>query len=277
MKSKPNAKINLGLQVLRRRADGYHDLATIFVPVPLCDELVIEPAARFAFVQDGIAIGGSAEDNLVVKAYRVLQRRYPQVGPVAIRLTKRIPFGAGLGGGSADAAFCLRMLNDIFALSLTPSALASLAATLGADCAFFVRNEAAYATGVGDILQPIEIDLSPYQLLLLKSDDVVSTREAYAGVQPNDRNRVDLRVAVQRPIADWPCLIENDFEPSVLRAHPRIAALKRRLYEAGALFAAMTGSGAAVYGLFPAGPRPEVAGVERAEVVGWYGDLFADK
>lgn len=247
----PNCKINLGLNVVEKRPDGYHNLETIFLPVPLCDVLEIEPSAKFLFTQEGITLDNIPEDNLCVKAYRVLQQDFPQmVGPVRMRLEKNIPFGAGLGGGSSDAAFTLKMLRDIFGLPLDDAQLERYAASIGADCAFFIRNQAAYATGIGDILEPISVDMSQYRFALFKPSDRVPTREAYAGIKPHPSAH-DLRESVRKPIAQWRDLIFNDFELSVLPSHPRIAQIKDSLYEQGALYASMTGSGAAVFGFFP--------------------------
>ena len=254
MTSRPNCKINLGLHVIGKRPDGYHNLETIFLPVhDLCDELVITPGDGSATVvrQEGIMLDNAPEDNLCMKAYRLLQEEFG-IPPVEILLRKHIPFGAGLGGGSSDAAFTLRMLNDMFALGLTVNDLERRAAQLGADCAFFIQNRPAYATGIGDQLEPIDIDLSAYRIAIeIPPDEHVSTREAYAGLLLQDAARPDLRQAVRQPVANWRTLIVNDFECSVFPAHPAIAALKDDMYRRGALYASMTGSGAAVFGLFP--------------------------
>ena len=261
MKSNPNCKINLGLRVLRKRPDGYHDLATVFLPVPLCDQLDIVEAPRFEMTQSGILVDCSLDDNICVKAYRLLKEEFPSLPPVHIHLQKNIPFGAGLGGGSSDAAFTLRMLNELFALGLTPEALRLRAARLGADCPFFIDNIPAYATGIGDRLTPLGFNpIEGYDLKIQKPDDAVSTREAYAGIRLPDLDAVadyDVPVtspllrALRQPIATWRDTIVNDFEATVLPQHPAIAALKARFYADGALYASMTGSGAAVFALFP--------------------------
>lgn len=257
MISFPNCKINLGLHVVERRPDGYHNLETLFVPVPLCDELEIVSSDEFSFVQEGIPIGGNIEENLCVKAYRALQADFPQVQPVEMRLVKHIPFGAGLGGGSSDAAFTLKMVAQLFELPCTTADMEHYASRLGADCPFFVANQVSYATGIGDQLEHISLDFSCYRLVMLKPDDAVSTAEAYRGVVPRMcHNKPDLRQAVRRPISDWRTLIVNDFENSVFPGHPRIAQLKEFLYQSGALYASMSGSGAALYAFFP--PRDSV-------------------
>lgn len=251
MKSSPNCKINLGLHVVGRRPDGYHDLQTIFVPVhSFCDELVIEPTTGSTTMhQDGITLDNAPDDNLCIRAYRLLHDEFG-IPPVTIRLTKHIPFGAGLGGGSSDAAFTLKMLNEMFSLGLTINELEQRAARLGADCAFFIQNRPAYATGIGDQLEPLDLDLSSYHIAIeIPPEEHVSTREAYAGLQLQECDRPDLRQAVRQPVADWRALIVNDFESSVFPAHPAVAALKDDMYRRGALYASMTGSGAAVFGL----------------------------
>ena len=254
MKSHPNCKINLGLHVVRKRADGYHDLETIFLPVhDLCDELEITPTEGSATVvrQEGIVLDNAPDDNLCMKAYRLLQEEFG-IPPVEILLRKNIPFGAGLGGGSSDAAFTLKMLNDMFSLGLSVDDLEQRAARLGADCAFFIQNRPAYATGIGDQLEPLDIDLSSYRIVIeIPPNEHVSTREAYAGLHLQSGNRPDLRQAVRQPVSQWRDIIVNDFEASVFPAHPAIAALKEDMYRRGALYACMTGSGAAVFGLFP--------------------------
>lgn len=251
----PNCKINLGLHVVDKRADGYHDLETIFLPVTdLCDELeIIESTGPHpSLVQEGIALDNAPDDNLCMRAWRLLHDEHG-IPPVSIRLTKHIPFGAGLGGGSSDAAFSLKMLNAMFALGLDNGQMERYAARIGADCAFFVKNRPAYATGIGDRLEPIGLELDDYRMAIeIPDGEHVSTREAYAGL---DRSlfgvpRPDLREAVRRPVDEWRTTIVNDFERSVFPSHPAIASLKEAMYRRGALYASMTGSGAAVFGIF---------------------------
>ena len=255
MISFPNCKINLGLHVVGKRPDGYHDLETLFLPVmELCDELEIVEGP-LAMHQDGIALDNTPEDNLCMKAWRLLHDEFG-IPSVTIRLKKGIPFGAGLGGGSSDAAFTLKMLNGIFSLGLEDSQLEQCAARLGADCAFFIRNRAAYATGIGNQLEPIEWEVGSGKwkvVIEIPEGEHVSTKEAYAGLQRDlfGCPRPDLREAVRRPIDEWRNLIVNDFEASVFPSHPAIAALKEEMYRRGALYASMTGSGAAVFGIFP--------------------------
>jgi len=259
----PNCKINLGLHVTGRRPDGYHNLETIFLPVvdsltggkAFHDMLEIVETDRPTYVeQNGIALDSAPEDNLCMKAYRLLRSEF-DIPEVAIRLDKDIPFGAGLGGGSSDAAFTLKMLNSMFSLGLSDSDLEQRSARIGADCAFFIRNTAAFATGIGDILEPIDIDLSGYRIAIeLPENEHVSTREAYSGLDRSlfGHPRPDLREAIKAPIDTWRDNIVNDFETSVFPQHPAIQSLKATMYQCGALYASMTGSGSAVFGIFKA-------------------------
>jgi 4-diphosphocytidyl-2-C-methyl-D-erythritol kinase len=257
----PNCKINLGLHIVGRRPDGYHNLETIFLPVhDLCDELEIvevengKSKEESVMVQDGIVLDNAPEDNLCMRAWRLLHEEF-DIPAVSIRLKKNIPFGAGLGGGSSDAAFTLKMLNEMFSLSLNIPDLEQRAARIGADCAFFICNQAAYATGIGDVLQPLpecSILNSQFSIQIeIPEGEHVSTREAYAGLKLSTHSsRTDLRQAIRQPIGEWRHLIVNDFEASVFPSHPAIEALKADMYNRGALYASMTGSGAAVFGLF---------------------------
>lgn len=265
MRTYPNCKINLGLRVIRKRLDGYHDLATVFLPVPLCDELIINllphSQGECHFSQSGIAIDCPVEDNICYKAYMLLYAAFPHMPSVEMHLVKNIPFGAGLGGGSSDAAFALRTLNDICSLGLSQQHLCAYAARLGADCAFFINNMPAYAEGIGDRLSPL--DFNPIQglkLVLAKPSDTVSTREAYAGIQlhPEAAEGPNLPHLLHQPIAHWRNTIINDFESTVFPTHPAISQLKDECYQQGALYASMSGSGATVFGLFPADANPNI-------------------
>lgn len=250
----PNCKINLGLHVMGKRPDGYHDLETIFLPVTsLSDELIIVEGP-LSMQQDGITLDSRPEDNLCMKAWRLLHEDF-NIPTVSIRLKKGIPFGAGLGGGSSDAAFTLKMLNEMFALGLTNSQLEQRAARLGADCAFFVQNRPAYATGIGDQLELLEwkAESGKWKVVIeIPEEEHVSTKEAYGGLKRDlfGVKRPNLREAIKQPIERWRDLIVNDFEASVFPSHPAIAALKEDMYRRGALYASMTGSGAAVFGIF---------------------------
>ena len=247
----PNAKINLGLNVVERRKDGYHNIETIFYPIGIRDVLSVEPSdtcSDYSFSTSGIAMGGDPENNLIVKAYRLLRSQY-QFSPVDIMLHKQIPFGAGLGGGSSDAAFMLKALNDLFQLKITTRKLQQLAAKLGADCPFFIKNKPVYATGIGNIFTPINLSLSGYWLLLVKPDIHVCTAEAYAGITPTPFE-VPLTELIQRPIDEWKNTINNDFEKTVFDKQPEIRKLKEEIYNLGASYVSMSGSGSSVYGIF---------------------------
>lgn len=249
----PNCKINIGLRVVRKREDGYHDLETIFYPVyGLHDELEVERSTNFEFCQEGLAVDCSAEDNLLIKCYQRMRAKYPQVGNVRIRFKKNIPFGAGLGGGSSDAAHMAIALNEIFELRLTQQQLAEEVRPLGADCPFFIYNTPCYAEGIGDKLTPISLDLSGLRLMMIKPNCGVSTKEAYAGIVRHPEVEGQIKNALHEGLSFdimRPLLI-NDFEQTVFPIHPEIAEIKQRLLDAGAVYAAMSGSGSTVFGLF---------------------------
>ncbi|MBD9094953.1 MAG: 4-(cytidine 5'-diphospho)-2-C-methyl-D-erythritol kinase [Bacteroides oleiciplenus] len=248
----PNAKINLGLNIVEKRPDGYHNLETIFYPVPVEDALEVnilnEGNEKFRLHQAGLEIEGEAENNLVVKAYKLLDAEF-NLPPVDIHLFKHIPSGAGLGGGSSDAAYMLKLLNEKFNLELTNETLEEYAARLGADCAFFIRNTPTYAEGIGNIFSPISLSLKGYQIVLVKPDIFVSTREAFAQIKPH-RQTVPLKEVIKYPMEEWRELMVNDFEESVFPQFPGIKEIKEKLYKQGAIYAAMTGSGSSVFGLF---------------------------
>ena len=245
MKSYPNVKLNIGLNVLRRRADGFHDIETLFVPCcAFHDTLEIVPSDRLRFVADV-----PWNNDLTMQAYGLLKAEF-DIPPVEIRLTKGSPVGAGLGGGSADAAFALRSLNDLFSLGLDDAALAARAARLGSDCAFVIYNRPMLGSGRGEILEPFDVPLEKFEIRVEVPEGVsVSTAEAYRGITPSVP-QIRLREALGRPVEDWKDLVRNDFEDTVFALHPEIAALKRRLYDEGALYASMSGSGSSVFGIF---------------------------
>lgn len=258
----PNCKINIGLRVVRKREDGYHDLETIFYPVyGLHDELEVnrvsgignrESGVGLSFIQEGLAVDCPAEDNLIIKCYQRMRAKYPQIGDVRIRFKKNIPFGAGLGGGSSDAAHMAIALNEIFALGLTREQLAEEVRPLGADCPFFIYNTPCYAEGIGDKLMPISLDLSGLRLVMIKPHCGVSTREAYSGIirHPEVEGQIKQALQDRQSFADMRPLLVNDFEQTVFPLHPEIAEIKQRLLDAGAVYAAMSGSGSTVFGLF---------------------------
>lgn len=248
----------MGLRVVRKREDGYHDLETIFYPVyGLHDELEVEPAEEFAFLQDGLVVDCLPTDNLIYKVYKRMQEHFPQIGNVKITFKKNIPFGAGLGGGSSDAAHMAIALNEIFSLGLTREQLAEEVRPLGADCPFFIYNTPCYAEGIGDKLSPITLDLSGLRLVMIKPNCSVSTKEAYAGIVRHPEAEGQIKQALEEGQAlTYMCpLLINDFEQTVFPFHPEIAEIKQRLLSAGALYAAMSGSGSTVFGLFQHNPE----------------------
>jgi 4-diphosphocytidyl-2-C-methyl-D-erythritol kinase len=263
----PNCKINIGLRVIRKREDGYHDLETIFVPIyGLHDELEVNPTPNpsltgkeFEFSQEGIAVDCREEDNLIIKCYRLFKAKYPQIGNVSIRFKKNIPFGAGLGGGSSDAAHMAIALNTLFNLGLTKAQLAEEVRPLGADCPFFIYNTPCFAEGIGDILSPVDLDLKGVRIVMIKPAEGVSTKEAYSGITKHPEKEGEIQKAVaamQQRCAetDWSVFV-NDFEETVFPLHPAIADIKKRLLDAGAFYASMSGSGSTVFGLFKNDPE----------------------
>jgi len=244
----PNAKINIGLNVVSKRDDGYHNLETIFYPVKLADALELADSDELQFTSSGIEIDGNPENNLVVKAYKLLQEDF-KLPPVKFHLHKIIPFGAGLGGGSADAAFALKMLNNHFNLKLSSEKLQQFAAQLGADCPFFIENKPVFATGIGDRFQPLNLDLSEYEILIVKPDISVSTPDAFRNIVPQ-KPSFNLKEIETLAIEEWQDVIKNDFEKSVFKLYPEIENLNNTLYKIGAVYASMSGSGSAVFGVF---------------------------
>ncbi|MDR2627907.1 MAG: 4-(cytidine 5'-diphospho)-2-C-methyl-D-erythritol kinase [Dysgonamonadaceae bacterium] len=246
----PNAKINLGLHIISKRPDGYHNIETVFYPVALRDALEIVPAhgEKGTFRQTGIPVDGHPEDNLVMKALKLLSSTY-KIPEIDICLLKKIPFGAGLGGGSSNAAFMLKLLNDYAQLGLTNNELEGLAGQLGADCPFFIRNKAVFASGIGNIFENIEISLEDYRIVLVKPDVQVSTKAAYSMVRPAPAGCSLKRIA-QSPVETWKEHMVNDFEQSVFRQYPSLRNIKEQLYGAGAVYASMSGSGSSLFGIF---------------------------
>lgn len=244
----PNAKINLGLFIERKRPDGYHDISTVFYPIPLTDVVEVVEADDTQLHTYGNAVDCPPEKNLVMKAYRLMADEF-SLPPVAIHLYKHIPDGAGLGGGSSDATAVAKMLNAMFALGLSDEGIATRVKRLGADCPFFAYNRPMTARGIGDILAPVDIDLSGYTMVVVKPDVSVPTAAAYAGVTPWMPS-TDVEQLIAQPVADWRDRLVNDFEASIFPQHPLLAGIKQSLYDAGAVYASMSGSGSAIYGLF---------------------------
>ena len=251
----PIAKINLGLNVVEKRADGYHNLQTVFFPVPLLDALdVQEMGAEFPSQYDcdlkvsNIHIDGDEQRNLVVRAYNLLKQDFPDMPRVHAHLYKGIPTQAGMGGGSSDCGFMITLLNKMFNLGLSDEQMIQYAARLGADCAFFILNKPCYAEGIGEKLQPIQLSLSGWYLSLVRPDIPVSTREAFALIKPH-YPELNCKEVVQLPVEEWRGKLTNDFEDSVFAVHPELGAVKDRLYQLGATYAAMSGSGSTLFAL----------------------------
>ncbi|MFI3280924.1 MAG: 4-(cytidine 5'-diphospho)-2-C-methyl-D-erythritol kinase [Rikenellaceae bacterium] len=247
-----NCKINIGLDVIERRADGYHELSTVMFPViGLFDTLHFEviEGSDVEFLGKGLVVDCDPNSNLCVKAYNLMKSRYDKVGALRITLDKRIPFGAGLGGGSADATAVIMSINTLFNLQLTEQELIDLASELGSDTAFFVHNTPQLCSGRGEVMTPAKVDLSGKYLLLIKPDINVSTGEAYSGVKPKHPT-TPLAELIELPVEEWHDQIKNDFEPHIFEAHPQLKQIKTDILSAGALYAAMSGSGSTIFGIF---------------------------
>lgn len=249
MVSFPPCKINLGLNVIKRRPDGYHEIATCFYPVSWNDVLEIVPAKDFTFAASGDPVPGAAADNLCVRAYELLKKEF-HIAPVSMHLLKVIPTGAGLGGGSSDCAYALRLLNELFNLELSVGRLEEYASRLGSDCAFFIQAKPAMGSGRGEILSSVNVSLKRKFIVIIKPEVNIPTAEAYAEIVPRLPEQ-DLKSIVEnRPVKEWRQVLKNDFEPSIFRRFPVIEAIHTKLYAFGAIYASMSGSGSAVYALF---------------------------
>lgn len=250
----PNAKINLGLNITEKRPDGYHNLETVFYPVHIEDALEVVPLndsdKEFNLQVFGTSIAGNPEDNLVVKAYYLLKERF-NLPAISIFLQKNIPSGAGMGGGSSDGAFMLKLLNDKFSLNLSDDELEVFAAKLGADCPFFIKNKPTFATGTGNVFSEINISLKGLYILIIKPEIFVSTRDAFSLIKPAFPEKSIIEI-IQSPVEEWKDNLINDFEKSVFAQYPEIGKAKEKLYKAGAIYASMSGSGSSLYGLFKA-------------------------
>lgn len=257
----PNVKINIGLYITNRRADGYHDLETVFYPVKgLCDTLEVVPAKGDTTIAlHGLDIAGNKNDNLVWKAYELMKARFPaKVGALDIHLLKNIPMGAGMGGGSANGAFMLQLLNDFCRLELKQDDLAEMALQLGSDCPFFIYNTPQFAKSRGEQMRSLPLlDLSAYSIQLICPTVHISTKEAFAAITPR-KPMFDLSKLPELPVDKWKDEISNDFEAPIFMQHPELAAIKQELYAQGAIYAAMTGSGSTIYGIFEKGKRAGV-------------------
>ena len=248
MISFPHAKINLGLYITEKRPDGYHNISSCFYPIGWSDALEILPASTFHFSTSGLSVPGDTEDNLCVRAYNLLQKEF-NLPPVKIHLHKIVPMGAGLGGGSSDGAFTLKILNEIFGLSLQEETLADYASMLGSDCPFFIKGRPVVATGTGNVFEPITLSLEGYSLWVVNPQISVNTAEAYGQIAPKMPEN-DIKEILHLPVDEWKNVLDNDFELTVFQRYPEIGHLKAALYEIGASYASMSGSGASVFGIF---------------------------
>ncbi len=249
----PNAKINIGLYVTGKRPDGYHDIESVFYPVPLCDALEIVPARELTFTTSGLPIPGGMQDNLCLKAYHLMAALHREIMPVHIHLLKKIPMGAGLGGGSADGAFMINLLNEFFDLGLNVETREQYAAQLGSDCPFFIENKPKLVTGRGEVMTSHSLDLKGWYIALVSSEIHISTQEAYSGIQPAPSG-IEWGEIRTDNIRDWSRFLKNQFEDTILEIYPEIKKIKETLWEQGAEYVAMTGSGSSVYGLFKTKP-----------------------
>lgn len=250
----PNAKINLGLYITSKREDGYHNIETCFYPIPLYDilEVVRQPNSQnedCSIHIYGLPVQGNADDNLCVKAYHLLKKDFPAMPSVEMHLYKNIPMGAGLGGGSADGAFMLSTLNEKFLLGIDDDTLCKYALQLGSDCPFFIINKPCIAKGRGELMKPVALNLSGYYLLIVNPGIHVSTATAFSAIQPVMPDK-SLHEIISMPVKEWKNFLENDFEKNVFTTYPQIKNIKQKMYDAGVVYASMTGTGSTVYGLF---------------------------
>lgn len=251
----PNCKINIGLSVIEKRQDGFHNVETVMYPIGMNDilEIIISPNKKFTFQTSGINISGERKHNLVVKAYEMLKKDF-KLEPVEIHLHKTIPPGAGLGGGSADAAYAIKLLNNIFDLKLTVKQKQQYACQLGSDCAFFIENKPVLAYEKGNRFENIQVELSDYCFIIVKPEILINTTEAYSLIKPSIKD-TSLKEVIRQPVEKWKNTLINDFEEVIFKRHPEIKKIKDRLYELGAVYASMSGSGSAVYGIFKEQPK----------------------
>jgi 4-diphosphocytidyl-2-C-methyl-D-erythritol kinase len=258
MISFPHAKINLGLSILSKRPDGFHNLETIFYPVPILDVLEIVPSGKTRFLPAGLDIPGKMSDNLVLRAYLILEKNYPQIKPLEIHLFKAIPMGAGLGGGSSDAAAIIQLINRFFDLKISRNELYAYALELGSDAPFFLQSAPCFASGRGEILEPVPLDLSGYSFLLVHPEIKIETAWAFSKIKPANPE-YHLKESILKPVQNWAATIRNDFEIPVFKENPSLKIIKEQLYTAGALFASMTGSGSTIFGIFKKSELPDIS------------------
>ena len=253
----PHAKINLGLSIISKRPDGFHNLETVFYPIPFRDALEIVPSDENLFFQTGLKIPGKPDENLVLKACRLLEKHHPHIKPMEIHLHKIIPLGAGLGGGSSDAAETIRLISRLSNLDISPGILSDYASEIGSDCPFFMQSAPCFATGRGEILEPLDIDISNYSLLMVHPEIRINTAWAFSKISPS-LPKYNLKQSISKPVQEWIHTISNDFEIPVFEANPQLQVIKNQLYNAGAIYASMTGSGSTIYGIFDKSAVPDI-------------------
>jgi len=258
----PPAKINLGLSVHSKRPDGYHNLETVFYPIPFYDILEIVPSRDLGLRVTGLTIPGTQDKNLVIRTYQLLKEEYPKLEPLEIHLHKKIPMGAGLGGGSADAVYLLQMINELCRLDITKEKLSHFALKMGSDCPFFLQTQPCLASGRGEILEPLSLDLSAYSILLVHPEIHVETARAFDRIRP-EIPEGNLKEIIQQPVSEWKNFLHNAFETPVFQEYPELKFIKDKLYSAGASYASLTGSGSTIYGLFQTAKPPHIP-VEKA-------------
>ena len=265
----PDCKINLGLRILNKREDGFHNLETVFYPIGINDalEVILAPGAGLQFSQTGLMVDGNEADNICIKAYHLLKKDFPHLPAIKMHLHKAIPMGAGLGGGSADGAFALQLLNTAFELHLSQQQLIEYALQLGSDCPFFIINQPCYATGRGENLETLQLDLSSYKIAVINPGIHVNTAWAFKQLQKTTKteSRNSLKEVISGPVSTWKKFLSNDFETVVFAAHPEIKFIKDKLYEMDALYASMSGSGSTVFGIFATAPS-----LTEFEKKGWF-------
>lgn len=254
----PNGKINIGLNIIAKRTDGFHDLESVFYPVPIRDVLELVPADQFRFTTYGLPVPGKKEENLCVRAHKSIQKLFPDLDEIEINLFKNIPLGAGLGGGSSDGAYTLKLLNQYYGLNLSNEQLQKLASGLGSDCAFFIENKPAWIRGKGEMIETIDFDLSPFSIMLVHPGIHIDSGRAFSQIVPKapEKRILDL---VKQPIREWKSSVINDFELPVFKEFPILASIKNRMYEEGALYASMTGSGSTIYAIFEKNAIPSIS------------------
>ena len=245
----PNAKINIGLNILNKRDDGYHNIESVFYPIMWRDALEISYGPQFELKTTGLYISGTKENNLVYKAYQLLQSYITKSQDIHLHLHKAIPMGAGLGGGSADGAFALVLINDYFKLNLSIKTLENLAEKLGSDCPFFIQNKPVFSYDRGIMFEPISLKLSSYYIILINPNIHIGTAEAYGFIQPKTPT-ISVKDSIIKPMEEWRELIVNDFEAPLMLKYPLLSNIKSKLYKMGAVYASMTGSGSTMYGIF---------------------------